>query len=389
MGRSADSKIESKWGGPLARPVLLVAVAGLAVLLVGFLPAMPPLSPGPAATPTPTLGPAPTVRNPKVGLHTRLTDEPDPANIDREFRMLREMGGTWATEFFPWAYIQPSDRNRFDWEHADLVVDAAQAHGVNLLARLDGVPAWARPEQTTWRYLDRERYADYANFVRAFVSRYRGKVAGYIIWNEPNTAAEWGQRRPDPQAYAELLKAAYEAARQADPNATVLLAGLAPTLEGEGSSAALNDLVYLDRLYDAGAAPYFDGVAVHAYGLKSPPDDPSGPSRINFARAEEIHKAMQRRGDGGTPVYITEGGWNDSPRWSFAVKPYQRVEYTVRAYEKAAEEWPWCRAVMLWASRLPRPAYTYFDNYTFLTSDFIPKAVYLEVQKSAVAAAGK
>jgi hypothetical protein len=33
--------------------------------------------------------------------------------------------------------------------------------------------------------------------------------------------------------------------------------------------------------------------------------------------------------------------------------------------------------------RLPRPAYTYFDNYTFLTPDFIPKAVYLEVQKYA------
>jgi hypothetical protein len=137
------------------------------------------------------------------------------------------------------------------------------------------------------------------------------------------------------------------------------------------------------------AYTYFDGVAVHSYGLTSPPDDPSGPSRLNFARAEEIHKVMLRRGDGAKPVYITEGGWNDSPRWSFAVKPYQRVEYTVRAYEKAAEEWPWCRAVMLWASRLPRPAYTYFDNYTFLTSDFIPKAVYLEVQKSTIAAAGQ
>ena len=65
------------------------------------------------------------------------------------------------------------------------------------------------------------------------------------------------------------------------------------------------------------------------------------------------------------------------------MKPYQRVEYTVRAYQKAAEEWPWCAAVTLWASRLPRPAYTYFDNYTFLTPDFIPKAVYLEVQEYA------
>ena len=77
MGRSADSQRDSGRGGPSARPVLLaplVALAALAVLLAGFLPAMPPLSPGPAATPTTTLGPAPAVRNPRIGLQPRLTD---------------------------------------------------------------------------------------------------------------------------------------------------------------------------------------------------------------------------------------------------------------------------------------------------------------------------
>src|SRR5207245_1363004 len=118
-------------------------------------------------------------------------------------------------------------------------------------------------------------------------------------------------------------------------------------------------------------------------GLTSPPDDSAGPGKLNFARAEEIHQSMLRRGDGDKPIYITESGWNDSPRWSFAVKPYQRAEYTVAAYRKATEEWPWCKAVCLWASRFPKPAYTYFDNYTFITPDFIPKAVYLEVQKYA------
>jgi polysaccharide biosynthesis protein PslG len=209
-------------------------------------------------------------------------------------------------------------------------------------------------------------------------------VQYYIIWNEPNTAAEWGQRKPDPQAYADLLKVAATRAREADPAAKVVLAGMAPNLEDENSNVALNDLVYLGRLYDAGAQPYFDVVAVHAYGLQNPPDEPSSPASVNFARTEEIYKTMQRRGDGSKPVFVTEGGWNDSPRWSYAVKPYQRIEYTVRAYRKAQEEWPWCKGVMLWASRLPSPAYTYFDNYTFLTSDFIPKPVYLEVQKYAL-----
>jgi hypothetical protein len=91
---------------------------------------------------------------------------------------------------------------------------------------------------------------------------------------------------------------------------------------------------------------------------------------------------MVRRGDGAKSVYLTEGGWNDSPRWLYAVKPAQRVLYTVDAYRQA-EQWPWLKAVCMWASRYPKPAYTYFDNYTFLTPDFVPKAVYLEVQRFA------
>lgn len=361
---------------------VLAALLLSAVLLAGFLPTLPAV-PANDPIPAPTIhNPQSQIRNQKIGLHTRLADEPDPDKIRQEFRLLREMGATWATEFFPWIYIQPADRARFDWAHADLVVDAAAAEGITLIARLDGVPAWARPANTTWKYLDPDQYDAYADFVNAFVARYRDRVRYYIIWNEPNTAAEWGSRKPDPAAYTELLKRAYTRAKEADPTITVLLAGLAPNLERETSNVALNDLTYLEQLYAVGAAPYFDAVAVHSYGLQSPPDEPSSPDTLNFARAEQLYNVMARNGDGDKDVYITEGGWNDSPRWSYAVKPYQRVEYTVGAF-RLAETWPWCRAVTLWMSRLPVASNTYFDNYTFLTPDFIPKALYLEVQDYA------
>jgi GH35 family endo-1,4-beta-xylanase len=359
-------------------------MAACLVLLVGFLPRYPASSQASAPAPTPTQSSVLSPQHSKIGLHTRLTDEPSPDNIRKEFKMLHDMSGAWATEFFPWAYIQPTDRNRFDWEHADLVADAAQENGITLIARIDGVPNWAKPDDKTWRYLDREHYADYGDFVFAFVSHFKGRISHYIIWNEPNLASEWGQRTPDPQGYADLLKVAYERAKEADPHCIVLLAGLAPNLEREGSSVAMNDLTYLEGLYDAGAAPYFDAVAAHSYGLKAPADDAPEPTKLNFARVEELHNVMVRRGDGAKDVYVTEGGWNDSPRWSYAVKPAQRVEYTVGAFRMAEEEWPWCKAVTLWASRYPRSAYTYFDNYTFLTPDFLPKAVWLEVQKYAL-----
>src|SRR5438105_7605964 len=98
-------------------------LVGVVLLTAGFLPRYPLSAPALAPTPTPTpFAFQPT--NTKIGLHTRLTDEPDPDKIRREFVMLREMGGSWATEFFPWQYIQPNDKLRFDWTHADTVADA-------------------------------------------------------------------------------------------------------------------------------------------------------------------------------------------------------------------------------------------------------------------------
>ncbi len=80
---------------------------------------------------------------------------------------------------------------------------------------------------------------------------------------------------------------------------------------------------------------------------------------------------------------ITEAGWNDHPRWTRAVRPAQRVEYTVRAYQKVEQEWPWVEVLAMWQFKLPRPANNYNDYYTFLTPDFRPKAVYEAVRKWA------
>jgi hypothetical protein len=113
------------------------------------------------------------------------------------------------------------------------------------------------------------------------------------------------------------------------------------------------------------------------------PDDPADPEVLNFARTELTHELMMQYGDGEKPCYITEGGWNDHPRWTKAVRPYQRMAYTIRAYEKARTEWPWCRAVCLWAFRYPWPQNTYQDYFTFVTPDFIPKPIYTEVEHYA------
>ena len=79
----------------------------------------------------------------------------------------------------------------------------------------------------------------------------------------------------------------------------LLLAGLLDTFDGRIArtkkdrseqqkhfgiqSDSLNDLIFLQRMYDAGAAPYFDIVAMQGYGLYSgPTDDRMQPRVINI-----------------------------------------------------------------------------------------------------------
>jgi hypothetical protein len=201
-----------------------------------------------------------------------------------------------------------------------------------------------------------------------------------IVWNEPNLSFEWGYREVIPARYVELLRVAEPAIRRGNPDAVVLAGALAPTLEPVGSPFGMNEIDFLERFYQAGGADYFDALAMHTYGFKFPPDDPPDPQVLNFRRAELLRAVMEKYGDGDKPVYITESGWNDHPRWTKAVRPGQRIAYTLDAWRYAEEHWPWAEAVCNWAFRYPAPVRSYPDYFTLVTPEFAAKPIYDEIQ---------
>src|SRR4029077_9097470 len=120
-------------------------------------------------------------------------------------------------------------------------------------------------------------------FLGQVATRYRGEVAAYQVWNEPNLNSGGGRRLRAAAGYAPLLRGASERIRSADPDARVLMAALAPTLTENAD--ALNELIYLQQLYDAGVRGTFDALAVQAYGLRGGPDDPRiDPVDVTFSR---------------------------------------------------------------------------------------------------------
>jgi hypothetical protein len=184
-----------------------------------------------------------------------------------------------------------------------------------------------------------------------------------------------------PAAYVELLAEAATAIRSVHSAAKILPGGLAPTVEQ--SDLALDDVAFLQAMYDNGAARYFDALAVHTYGWKFPPDDPSRLDRLNFARAELLRDVMVKNGDAAKPMLITETGWNDSPRWTKSVHPGQRILYTLKALDLVASQWSWAQALCIWAFRLPAPSHDYNDYFTLVDTNFRPKPIYDALKQHA------
>ena len=317
------------------------------------------------------------------GIHTRLTGVGDEAYIQRSLELVREMGASWVIELFPWAYVQPRSRYGYDWAGADMVIEHARRQGLTVVARLDLVPAWARPPRTTDRYIDPARYADYAAYVAAFAERYAPLgVRHIIIWNEPNLRFEWGERPPDPGAYAALLKVVYPRVKAVAPETLIIAGALSPGSSIEDGQARMDDMQYLASLYDAQAGPFFDMWAVHAYGGQEPPDAPPAPEKVNFRRIELVRALLDRFGDQGKPMIITEGGYNDHPRWSAAVQPAERIRWTIASYEQA-RSYPWLVAVGLWQFGTPFSTRSYSDSWNFVAPDLTPRSIYYAVQAYA------
>ncbi|MFO7662385.1 MAG: cellulase family glycosylhydrolase [Chloroflexota bacterium] len=309
----------------------------------------------PANTTLDLMGDEPVVESftsPDYGIHTSMWW--DPEIMQRDLRLVEEMGFNWVKQKFPWREIEGIEKGQYDWYRPDLIVDETEKAGLELLVRLDRQPFWSEPLDNQWH--DNQPpgdYQDFADFCGAVAERYRGRIAAYQVWNEPNLDREWGLRPPDPEAYTELLKVCYLAIKTADPDAIVISAGLAPT--GTDSPEAMPDDKYLQGMYDAGAAPYFDVLGLNAPGYRAPPElEPveaesevyGGGRWFAFRHVEDMRAIMVANGDGHKQVAILEMGWtldqvNPEYAW-FAVDEPTQADYLVRAFEYAADHWqPW------------------------------------------------
>jgi O-antigen ligase len=326
---------EKSWR--LAGPILLgLGLAGL--LAVGSLLA---LLRSPALLPSPGTGKLPYVplaADKSVGVNTDL------GRLDKAERRetLAEIGSTgvfWFRQRFAWDAIEP-EQGVYDWAASDEIVEDLKQQHVGIIAVLDGSPAWARAdEDIDNQHAPPAETRSFGDFAAAFAGRYGDSIDYYQIWEEPNIAPHWGAREIDPAGYARLVREGAIRIRAADSGAMILLAALAPNVESGGAN--MSELLFLDALYQQGAAEWFDVVAAQLYSFEEPLEPAPDVERLNWRRVALLRDIMEAYDDVETAVWAVSFGLRDVTSTT-----------VVDAVRQAREQWAWL-GPMLWAAWSP------------------------------------
>jgi hypothetical protein len=310
------------------------------------------------ATPAPTTTPVP---KPDIGVQGQFIG-PDG---DNGIRSAANLGVGWIKQQIDWNSVE-YERGQYRWEELDRLVAEAQKYGLKIMFSVARAPGFSRPEPVEEDGPPSD-FSIFRDFMNALSTRYRGRVAAYELWNEPNLKREWRGHELSAGKFVELIEAGAEGVRAGDP-AAIIISG-APAVTGiDDKINAIDDRVFLREMVQAGVGDLVDAIGVHPYGAANPPDERAAdaghlrsgynthPSFFFLDTIEDYHQIL---GDAkiNKPLWVTEFGWPsienfgevDTSGWDYAraVTEADQAAYLLRAIELRRER-AWMGPLMIW-----------------------------------------
>ncbi len=245
----------------------------------------------------------------------------------------------WVRLTIRWAAVNPAPGV---WQLAELDRDvaAARAHGVELLALLSTTPEWAGGgAHGTVPPADLELWRD---FVRRIAHRYRGHIAAYEIWNEPDVSdlgygIGWRRDLDEEPRYVDLLHAAAAVIRDEAPGALIV----APALSSgaTGRTAELLRQIESTVYADGAAADDVDVVSVHQNVLD---DDGPGEWLVRLLSRKLYPLSAAAPALARKPLWLTEFGWQSGEVGEAGQREYLEQALT---HLTGAADWPRCHDI--------------------------------------------
>ena len=198
------------------------------------------------------------------------------ATVDGAFptllEALKESGAGWARVRISWRWIQPEPPPApYVWgPYHDEKLRLVAETGVKLIATVADAPDWAAESPCAPIYSD--RLDEFAQFMTDLVNRYKEppwNIHHWELFNEPDGtwpngwAGGLGCMGYHGDQYATMLQVAYPAIKAADPDATVLMGGVAHDWFVEYGGPFYR--YFPDRVMESGGGNYFDVLNFHYF----------------------------------------------------------------------------------------------------------------------------
>jgi hypothetical protein len=237
----------------------------------------------------------------------------DKGNNPETFRLMSRAGIKYLRDEIPWGQVE-REKGKYAFDaYTDAWMQGAVANGVSPLIIFDyGNSLYDNGASPT----SPEAQQAFGEYCYQLVTHYKGLCKTWEVYNEPNIG--FWLPKPDPIAYARLLKIAYAAAKRADPTCTVL-----------GVCTAGTDLGYIETVLKQGTAQSMDALSIHPYRY------PGSPEKTSFVQeVTRAHDLMTKYGIGDKPIWLTEIGW-PTQKDPAGVTEQASGNYLIRMYVQA------------------------------------------------------
>jgi hypothetical protein len=259
-----------------------------------------------------------------------------------------------------WEQLEPTAPGEYDTAYQSMIVnavDAAKAAGLKVMIDIWGVPRWAS-DQSYWDAppggyspgyqqfypIAADKLIDWQNTARYVATLFKGKVAYWECWNEPNLwigiypQTKPGDMKFSARVYFRYLQHFVRGVRAGDPAAKVLGGVTAPF--GRNNTANLSPQRFARNLKSLGAEKWWDGYSHHPYlpatrPMRGPLAAPRLPyNNVTLSNIETLLKLFPK-----SAFYLTEYGYptKRSPSWGYgSVSEKLQARYLTVAYKEAA-----------------------------------------------------
>ncbi len=239
--------------------------------------------------------------------------------VDLSTKSAVAIGLDWVRIDFDWERHWPDQAEPINLESLDSVMTDLSMHDINVLLSLSHAPDWAKTPSGP----DIEPTV---NLVKMFVDRYPDNLLTIELFPGANTSQGWGAL-PDARAYSTLLKATQETLRGTGSEALIVAAGLMP-LPPDNSPEDIQDILFLEGLYQAGAAAYMPILSLRLNGVgEDIMASPDSSDLRAFRHYESLRQVMLTYGHSNGLIWITEFTWP-----STYIDSSEQVRWLIQAF---------------------------------------------------------